>query len=273
MIALRANGPASGRPKAGRSPRATKRLVPSHEGSERSERGGFAEHEFEAAHGLPEPLPPGERILWQGAPEWRAMAHRCFHVRTFAWYFAAILAVRGVTAASQSGSAVAGVVAALWLLGPAAGAIAMLWVMAWLTSRTTVYTITDRRIVMRIGIVLSITLNLPFARIRSADASLKSGPSGDIALALVGPDQIAYVHLWPHARPWRLARTEPMLRCVEDVAGVASILTNAWRAANGADAGEPVTAADAVPASASRASSSFAHAARRLETSDAVAAH
>ena len=90
---------------------------------------------------------------------------------------------------------------------PAVAAIAMLWVMAWLTSKTTVYTITDRRVVMRIGIVLSITLNLPFARIRSADASVKSGPSGDIALALSGNDQIAYVHLWPHARPWRVARS------------------------------------------------------------------
>ena len=26
------------------------------------------EHEFEAAHGLPEALPAGERLRWQGAP-------------------------------------------------------------------------------------------------------------------------------------------------------------------------------------------------------------
>ncbi len=232
------------------------------------------EHEFEAAHGLPEPLPAGERILWQGSPEWHALAHRCFHVRTLGWYFAAILLVRGITAASQSGSAEAGIVASLWLLGPAVAAIAMLWVMAWLTSRTTVYTITDKRVVMRIGIVLSLTLNLPFARIRSADASLKSGPSGDIALALAGPDQIAYVHLWPHARPWRVARTEPMLRCVVDVAHVAALLTNAWRTANGGVAAAPVIAPAAVTALPSRpAPSPFAHAARRVEPSDAVAAH
>ena len=232
------------------------------------------EHEFEAAHGLPEPLPPGERILWQGSPEWRAVAHRCFHVRTFGWYFAAILAVRGITAASQSGSAEAGVVAALWLLGPALAAIAMLWVMAWLTSRTTVYTITDKRVVMRIGIVLSLTLNLPFARMRSADASLKSGPSGDIALALVGNDQIAYVHLWPHARPWRVARTEPMLRCVDDVAHVAALLTEAWRAANGGVAAAPAMAPEGAVAPSSRpVPTPFAHAARRVEPTAAAAAH
>ena len=37
-----------------------------------------AEHEFEAALGLPEPLPAGETILWQGAPSWTAMAKHVF---------------------------------------------------------------------------------------------------------------------------------------------------------------------------------------------------
>ena len=53
------------------------------------------EHEFEAAPGLPEPLPAGERILWQGAPDWRALAVHVFHVRKLAAYFAGILRVRG----------------------------------------------------------------------------------------------------------------------------------------------------------------------------------
>ena len=34
------------------------------------------EHEFEAAHGLPEPLPRGERVLWQGAPVFATMVER-----------------------------------------------------------------------------------------------------------------------------------------------------------------------------------------------------
>ena len=37
-----------------------------------------AEHEFEAALGLPEPLPAGETILWQGVPSWTAMARSLF---------------------------------------------------------------------------------------------------------------------------------------------------------------------------------------------------
>ena len=43
-----------------------------------------AEHEFEAALGLPEPLPAGETILWQGAPNWIAMAKHVFRLQWLA---------------------------------------------------------------------------------------------------------------------------------------------------------------------------------------------
>jgi hypothetical protein len=221
------------------------------------------EHEFEAAHGLPEPLPAGERILWQGAPDFRTMAERCFHVRTLAIYFGVILLVRSATVLAQGGSALDAVTAAAWL-APAAGlALGLLVLMAWLTSRTTAYTITDRRVVMRIGIVLTVTYNLPYTRIESAAVNLKHGPAGDIALATAGTDRIAYLHLWPHARPWHLAKAEPALRCIHDAASVARVLTTAWCEARGdharvADAGTAPLARPASPAN-------FAPAARRLE--------
>ena len=41
------------------------------------------------------------------------------------------------------------------------------------------------------------------------------------------------LHLWPHARPWRVSRPEPMLRCVPDAAGVAQLLSQAWSEATG----------------------------------------
>ena len=205
------------------------------------------EHEFEAAHGLPEPLPAGEHILWQGSPGFAAMAMRCFHVRTVAYYFAAILILRAIFAGSESGSLAQAGIAVVWLLPPVVLALSMLTLMAWLSSRTTVYTITDRRVVMRIGIVLSLTFNLPYSRIVSADARLKSGVDGDIALALGDSEQIAYVHLWPHARPWKIRRTEPMLRCVPDTAAVAQVLADAWRTAHGLTA-VPVVVAEAQPA-------------------------
>jgi hypothetical protein len=39
--------------------------------------------------------------------------------------------------------------------------------------------------------------------------------------------------LWPHARPWRMARTEPMLRGIPDVSRVSQILARALAASAG----------------------------------------
>lgn len=192
------------------------------------------EHEFEAAHGLPETLPPGERLLWQGSPDWRSLALQAFHVRQVAIYFALVLTARAAFVLSDGGGATDAAIAVLWLLPLVLFAIGMLVVLARLSARTTVYSLTNRRVVMRVGIVLTLTFNLPLKRL--AGAGLREhGHSGmgDIPLQLGGGDKIAYVHLWPHARPWRAARPEPMLRSIPDVRTVARLLSEAWSAETG----------------------------------------
>jgi Bacterial PH domain len=183
-----------------------------------------AEHEFEAEPGLPEPLPAGERLLWQGSPDWRVLAREAMHTRLLSIYFAVLLAWRGATVLANGGSARDAGEAVLWLLPLAVIAIALLAAMAWLVARTSVYTVTDKRVVMRIGVVLGITFNLPHAQIESAGLRTNADGSGDITLVLAGPDRIAYAHLWPHARPWRLKRAEPMLRALPEVRTLAALL-------------------------------------------------
>jgi hypothetical protein len=78
-----------------------------------------------------------------------------------------------------------------------------------------------------------VTYNLPLKRIAAADLSTVPGGHGDIALALAPGDRIAWLQLWPHARPWRLAQPEPALRAVPDAAVVARRLTQAWSQATG----------------------------------------
>jgi len=107
--------------------------------------------------------------------------------------------------------------------------------LALLCARTTVYTITDKRVTMRVGIVLNLTFNLPFARIASAGFRKVGADAGDIPLTLNGTDQIAFPHLWPHARPWRIAKVEPMLRCVPHATEVARVLGQAWSQSRGLD--------------------------------------
>jgi hypothetical protein len=186
------------------------------------------EHEFEPQPGLPERLPQTERMLWQGSPELGLVMRRVFHLPLVSLYFAVMLALKAADVQHTAGS----FTEAVMMMAPSVlmtvmglGTLAML---AWLTCRTTVYTLTDRRVVMRIGIVLTLTFNLPLSRIQSADLKAIDADRGDIALTLSGDDRIAWVHLWPHARPWRLTRPEPMLRAIPDVARVSSLLTQAW---------------------------------------------
>jgi hypothetical protein len=191
------------------------------------------EHEFEPQYGLPERLPEGERILWQGAPDWRVLARRAFHFNTIALYFAVLLAWRVGTLTSE-GMDLAGAVRSLTVLAPLFGTgLALVAVMAWLSARTTAYTLTDRRIVMRIGIVLTVSYNVPLRRIESADLRGLSRGHGDIALLLEPQTRIAWLQLWPHVRPWRLARAQPMLRALPDAARVARLVADAWAEANG----------------------------------------
>lgn len=211
---------------------------------------GLHEHEYEPQHGLPEALPAGERLLWQGAPDWKTLAIRRFHVRKLVLYFAVLLALR---VASLTGDGL-GLPAALWatvpMLALSAIAVGLMTLMAWFTATTAVYTVTDKRVAMRIGIVLTITLNLPYRRIESADLRQHTGRIGDISLRLMKPDHFAYLHLWPHARPWRLLRTEPTLLCVPDAPAVADLLTQAWhalRAQAAAPAAGPAAASSAEP--------------------------
>jgi hypothetical protein len=189
---------------------------------------GVHEHEFEAAHGLPERLPAGERIVWQGSPELRAVAQRVFRWHWVAVYFLVLWVwyVARVPDWSQPMAWRASIgLALLYGLG-----VGLWWALAWLTARTTVYTLTNRRVVMRIGIVLTVTYNLPLRCIEAADLHTADANSGvgDIALRLEPATRIAYLHLWPHARPGHLARPQPMLRCIPEATQVAALLSSTW---------------------------------------------
>lgn len=199
------------------------------------------EHEFEAELGLPEPLPPGEQLLWQGAPDVRQLAIHAFHVRKLVIYFAVLIVIAGATAINSGGFSFRSLQSTIVLAALSVVALGIVISLAWLSATTTMYTITDRRIVMRIGIVLGLTFNLPFTRIESAGLRKLGGGHGDLPLVLKEPDRIAWLNLWPHARPWQVKRPQPMLRAVADVEQVSRLLSQAWAAANGVALSAPST--------------------------------
>lgn len=201
------------------------------------------DYECEPVPGLPQRLPAGEHMIWQGAPDWRALAISALHVRKVVVYFGVLLAwtIAAGAVDGESTSAIASSALRLSLL--AAVAVALLLLIAWLASRSTVYTITNRRVVMRFGIALPMTLNIPFGQIQSAALRQSGATTGDICLTLAPGRHFAYLLLWPHARPWHFAHPMPMLRALADVSSVAAHL----RGMLASDADEVATTRAATP--------------------------
>ncbi len=208
------------------------------------------EHDFEPVRGLPGDLPEGEAMLWQGAPRWTRLACQAFHIRAVSAYFALMLAWRAASAIRNGVEPGAAVRATLMVAPIAVAAVGLLALLAWLSARTTVYTITSRRIVLRYGVALTKAINLPFAVIESGALNAFADGSGDLAVSLKAPNKLAFLQLWPHARPWRAAAPQPTLRALQNAAAVARVLASAMNARVGVEL-SPLAADRLVPATAS----------------------
>ncbi len=192
------------------------------------------EYEIEPVKGLPEELPAGEHMTWQGSPAWWSMARRTFKVQQFAVYFAVLISAHQVFHYSSGGGLAGGLSSLAWQTGLALFTLGILGGLASLYARSTVYTITNKRIVLRFGVAIPMMINLPFDRLHAADLRSFSDGSGDIALRLEEGERISYWALWPHARPWNFSPVVPMLRNVPDATRVAGELA-AVVAARGSD--------------------------------------
>jgi len=180
----------------------------------------------EPVEGLPERPPEGEVILWQGKPDWWALARESLALKWVMGYFVFLGAWRSVALMAEHDvvTSLKGTVPFV-LLGLIVCAI--LTVIAWTQAVTTVYTITNRRVAMRIGAALTITFNFPYRWIGAAHLDLRSSGTGTIALELMGDTRMSYLNCWPHVRPWHIRMTQPALRCIPDAEHVAEILAEA----------------------------------------------
>ncbi|MDE2080787.1 MAG: PH domain-containing protein [Burkholderiales bacterium] len=212
--------------------------------------------------GIREDLPPGEHVLWQGAPAWRDLACTAFHLRQVAIYFAALLLLRLGYLFSAGASVPAALRGALPLMIAAAVGLVLLAGLALWSARTTIYAITTRRVVIRVGMALPLDVNLPFTGIEAASLAVRPDGHGDLPLVLHSGVRLAYAHLWPYARPWKLASPQPMLRALAGAAGVAQTLAQALATSGGrAMAPASVAAATAPPAGATSRPGGYATAA------------
>ncbi len=175
----------------------------------------------------PGDLLPGECVLWRGRPSWRALARDLLHIRWIALYFAAFLIWNAHTDRSDGLGPMQTLGAGVPLFTLAAVVLGACATFAWLCARTTEYTITTERCIISFGIALTARLSMPLRRIASVSVAVRRDGTGNIPLAPKPGWRIAYLKLWPHARPWNVRRPHPMLLGVPDAAHVAAVLSTA----------------------------------------------
>ncbi len=176
-------------------------------------------------------LAPGEEIVWRKSPSWAGIARDVFHIRGLAAYFGLLFALDAYQAWGKGLPVAKAVHDSVPLLFITVLTLAFVGAIAWFSSRTTRYTITDRRVILNYGIAMPATLSLPFAQIVTTSVSVNRDHTGDIALALRDSNHMPFLKLWPLARPWYVTKPQPMLRRVPQAALVGCLLVRRLQAA------------------------------------------
>jgi Bacterial PH domain len=203
------------------------------------------EYEDEPIPGLPGRLPPGETILWQGTPDWRGVARGVFHTRLVTLWFLFVASLAFVAGGT-------GLSGALITLAVAALGLAVLAVLARVQARSTIYTLTNKRVVLRFGVALPKCVNVPLALVGKADAKPAGEGMVDVSLTPTVRFPLAYLQMWPHVRPWKFGSPQPMLRAVPEsfVPLLADALLKADPARHAAPAAAPAPAGAMIEAAA-----------------------
>lgn len=177
-------------------------------------------------------LAPGEIAIWTGKPEWRRAACDALHLRGLTAYFGLLFVLDAYQAWMKAIPLEQAVHDSVPLAGITCLALAILVAISWLVSRSR-YTVTNRRVILRYGIAMPVTLSIPMSQIASTAIAMNADQTADIVLMLKEGNRMPYLKLWPHARPWVVKQPQPMLRGVAQGAVVAAMLSRALQAAEG----------------------------------------
>jgi len=175
-------------------------------------------------------------LLWQGSPNWKPLAMRGYHVRKVAVYFCMLALWRIGFGITNGHTASAILISSAFIVALGCVAIGVLSLLAYWNGASAVYSITNRRVVLRHGIAVPLTMNIPFTLIESAGLKAYADGSGDIALALVRGQRAGYLITWPHLRPGHFTHPQPSFRAIPDPRKAAEILATALAADAGSNA-------------------------------------
>jgi len=181
---------------------------------------------FEPVHGLPEALPADEHILWQGQPNALRLAKDAWGLNWIIGYFVVLAIWRVGVSSTQFPFTEAMGHGIPFLVGAVIAAL-IVYGLAYVQAKSTVYTLTNKRVAMRIGAALTMTLNLPYVCIGNAQLGLRKSGLGTLTFEMIGDTRLSYLMTWPHVRPWYMTKTQPALRSIPNAEQVARIFADA----------------------------------------------
>ena len=178
---------------------------------------------FEAPKNILDAIPDGESILWKGKPSLWGFSWNLFGLKWITFYLS-ILSVVSIARffASDFHTAfyidflpffLSGIFASIILIGLAA-----------IQAYSTVYIITENRVIIKTGAALSFLIRMPFKKIKEVNLQKRGASIGTISFELFSKKRVPYVSCWPSVRPWKFKKTQPAFSCVRSVDEVATIL-------------------------------------------------
>ena len=178
---------------------------------------------FEAPKNILDAIPNGESILWKGRPSLWGFSWNLFGLKWITLYLS-MLSIVSVARffASDFYTAfyvdflpffLSGIFASIILIGLAAT-----------QTYSTVYIITENRVIIKTGAALSFLISMPFKKIKEVNLQKRGASIGTISFELLSEKRVPYISCWPSVRPWKFKRTQPAFSCVGSVDEVATIL-------------------------------------------------
>ena len=178
---------------------------------------------FEAPKNILDAIPNGESILWKGRPSLWGFSWNLFGLKWITLYLS-ILSIVSVARffASDFYTAfyvdflpffLSGIFASIILIGLAAT-----------QTYSTVYIITENRVIIKTGAALSFLISMPFKKIKEVNLQKRGASIGTISFELLSEKRVPYISCWPSVRPWKFKRTQPAFSCIGSVDEVATVL-------------------------------------------------
>ena len=178
---------------------------------------------FEAPKNILDVIPNGESILWKGRPSLWGFSWNLFGLKWITLYLS-MLSIVSVARffASDFYTAfyvdflpffLSGIFASIILIGLAAT-----------QTYSTVYIITENRVIIKTGAALSFLISMPFKKIKEVNLQKRGASIGTISFELLSEKRVPYISCWPSVRPWKFKRTQPAFSCIGSVDEVATIL-------------------------------------------------